>query len=83
MQVIVFYSAQGGWGFTPDDSGDILPADLGPWKRFKIINMHRGEEARIAVNTDRCLDAIAQDGYYLAKRKSDAPDGVIAEDAEK
>jgi hypothetical protein len=64
MQIHVFLGI--GWqGFTADPSAANLPADKGPWRPFKIIDMNRGEHPQIAVNTDAVLDAIERDGFFL------------------
>jgi hypothetical protein len=65
MQVTSFHGPNSTWAFTPDETGSNLPVELGPWQKFKIINMHRGQPARIAVNADAALDAIEQDGFYI------------------
>ena len=69
MQVTVFLAS--GWhGFTRDESGANLPAEHGPWQKFKIVNMNRSEVLRVAVDTDAALDAIQKDGFYLQSSRA-------------
>jgi hypothetical protein len=64
MDVHVFLS-QGWQGFTTDPSGANLPANKGPWQKFKIINMNQGEAPRIGVRTSEALAAIKANGFYV------------------
>lgn len=60
-------------GLTPDASAGNLPPEHGPWKLSKTIDMKRGEKPRIGVNTDKALDAIESQGYYLTRAKIGSP----------
>ena len=67
MKVYVFNSAKNlkVYGFTPDATGANLPAEQGPWKAFKSLDMNSGETPRSGVNSDAVLIGIHDRGYYL------------------
>lgn len=65
MKVYVFKGKSQIFGFTPDQSGSNLPSEHQPWKKFKELDIVRGETPRIAVNTDEVLDSIAKRGYHI------------------
>ena len=67
MKVYVFRGKGGVHGFTKDKGGGNLPAAHGAWMFFKEIGMKRGEEPRIAVNTDDALTDIERQGYHLVR----------------
>jgi hypothetical protein len=52
------------YGFTSDRSGNNLPP-RGEWKYFKTIEMAVGETPRWGVSTEKALEAIERDGFYL------------------
>src|SRR5262249_1695454 len=52
------------YGFTSDRSGNNLPP-RGEWKYFKTIEMSVGETPRWGVSTEKALEAIEKDGFYL------------------
>jgi hypothetical protein len=52
------------YGFTSDRSGNNLPP-RGEWKYFKTIDMAVGETPRWGVSTEKALEAIEKDGFYL------------------
>lgn len=64
MEVHAFRGKGRVFGFTPDDAGSNLPAEYGPWVRFKSLDMSRGE-AHAAVRPDECLDDIEAYGFHL------------------
>ena len=54
------------YGFTPEQSGNNLPADKGPWRLFKPIEIEEDHPApRIGVNEADILAGIKKDQYYL------------------
>ena len=67
MRVHVFESAiePDLYGITSDRGGNTLPSERGEWKYFKTIDMAVGETPRWGVSTEKALEAIEKDGFYL------------------
>jgi hypothetical protein len=54
------------YGFTPQAGGGNLPADKGPWARFKSVEMFEDHPGpRIGVDEADVLAAIERQGFYL------------------
>lgn len=67
MKVYVFESVTNRerYGFTTDSEGSNLPPNLGPWRRFKELEMNRGEHPRVGVRTEDVLNDIEKQGFHI------------------
>jgi hypothetical protein len=53
------------YGFSSDLDGNNLPLERGQWKYFKTIDMAVGKTPRWGVSSEKALEAIEKDGFYL------------------
>jgi hypothetical protein len=53
------------YGFSSDRDGNNLPPERGQWKYFKTIDMAVGKTPRWGVSSEKALEAIEKDGFYL------------------
>jgi hypothetical protein len=67
MRVYIFKGREDHlYGFTPEQSGNNLPVEKGPWRLFKSIEIIEENPApRIGVNETDILTGIRSDEYYL------------------
>jgi hypothetical protein len=78
MDVHIFKSQSEGdlYGFTPEPSGDNLPADRGPWApwsdRGSIQIFEDHPRPRIGINEADILAAIKSQGFYLINARIEA-----------
>jgi hypothetical protein len=64
MQVHLFRATGRVFGFSLDSTGANLPAGLGEWTPFKVVDMTRGHPMP-GVEVDACLDDIEDHGFHL------------------
>ena len=74
MQVHIFRSLSGSYGFTPYADGSNLPSLVGPWVHSKSVQMEESDPPRIAFSTIEALSLIARDGFYLLNTDADLSD---------
>ena len=53
------------YGFTSDRDGNNLPLERGEWKYLKTIDMAVGGTHQWGASTEKALEAIENDGFYL------------------
>ena len=53
------------YGFTSDRDGNNLPFERGEWKYLKTIDMAVGGTHQWGASTEKALEAIEKDGFYL------------------
>ena len=53
------------YGFSSDRDGNNLPPERGQWMYFKTIDIAVGKTARWGVSSEKALEAIEKDGFYL------------------
>jgi len=53
------------YAFTADTDGTCLPQAIGPWKRFKFIDVDQINPPKIAGPLELILAGIEKDGYYV------------------
>jgi hypothetical protein len=72
MRVNIFQGTGGLYGFTPQANGANLPAENGPWRSFKSVEMFPDHPAhRIGVDETEVLAAIERQGYYITDARID------------
>jgi len=65
-------------GFTCEPSN--LPADKGPWRPFKFLEIYEDHHAlRIGVNEADVLAGIKSHGYYLTGLRAQVPENELFE----
>jgi hypothetical protein len=54
------------YGFTADETGTNLPADVGPWTYWKTIEINRGGQTLFSsFDVDEILDGLERDGHHI------------------
>lgn len=69
MKLHAFMGLDGWYALTKDGAGSNLPADKGPWRAFRSIDMAPGEYPRWGVSTEKALSDIEAVGYHLTQIK--------------
>ena len=64
MKIHIFRGVGRVFGFTPDNTGQNLPAQYGPWSVFRTFDLNRGD-VQTNFNVDECLDDIEKFGFHL------------------
>lgn len=66
MRVHMFWG-RGHQGYALSATGRELPAEFGPWRFFKIVNMTEGAD-----RPDRVLSSVREHGYYIQQSRGPA-----------
>jgi hypothetical protein len=68
MRVHIFAAPGNKYGFSRDIIGDNLPANEGPWRHFKIVEIYPGRlKSLTAVDENDVVDGLLKQGYYLTE----------------
>jgi hypothetical protein len=71
MKLHVFTGRGNFVSVSEDEKGTNLPADNGPWKYWKRIDVDRKERSgRISASAAEILDAIQANGFFLNNDKA-------------
>jgi hypothetical protein len=76
MEIHLFTGKGFEFGFTPDPSGNNLPAGLRPWVFFRTFTVNRGDAQRSIMDNDVCLDDIEKFGFHLTEAGARITDKV-------